>query len=243
MGVAEAVRNPRAYTVEMVQMYRALLFDPGRFYDEFLGERGLRNEILVVAFVGLVGSIGSLYAVVMVRGEFDTSAIGGDLPRGVSMQLYRVGIGALLGAFVLWIVFTLLMYTISWVYSEEGGIYPLLKNTAWALVPLTLTNAILSVGYVLAAMDAEINTDLNQAGGTTARRFAHVWEPIAHDTMVVGARAAGLVFVIWVGYIAAHAVADVRDLEARKAYVVAGITMLVYVLWEGFQLVGITGGT
>jgi len=239
MGVAEAVRNPRAYTVEMVQMYRALLFDPGRFYDEFLGDRGLRTEILVVAFVGLVGSIGSLYAVIVVRGEFDTSAIGGNLPRGVSMQLWGAGIGPLLGAFVVWIAFALLLYAISWVYSEEGGLFRLLKDSAWALVPLTLANAALSVGYVLAAMDAEIGTDLNQAGGTTERRFAYVWEPISQDVMVIGARAAGLVLLLWCGYIAAHAVADVRDLEMRDAYVVAGITMLVYALWEGYQLVGI----
>lgn len=236
MGVAEAVRNPRTYTREMVQMYRALLFDPGRFFEDFLGDRGIRTEALVVGFVGVVGSIGTMFAVLQIRSNFNTNVIGGNLPDGVGMQLWGAGIRPLLGAVVLWLAFTLAFYVLSWVFSEEGGIFETFKNTAWALVPFAFTNAILAAGYAYASIGADIPTDMTTLGGTTSRRFAGVWEPVAHDTIVIGARAAGLVFVVWSAYIAAHGIADVRNIEMRNAYAVAGVTMLGYVLWTGYNL-------
>lgn len=238
MGVAEAVRNPGAYAVERARMYRALLFDPGRFYDEFVGDRGLKAEALLVTLIGAVGSVGAMYAVYQIRGQFESSGLGSDIPRGVEFQLWGAGLEPLIGVFVLWALFTLALYVGSWLYSEEGALYTLFKNTAWALVPLVFANVILAIAFIYASRGAEVDTDLASAGGTTARRFAHVWEPIAQDTVIIGARAVGLLFAVWCGFIAAHGVADVRDIEPSQGYKVAGVAVALYVLWNGIQLIG-----
>lgn len=217
-------------------MYRALLLDPRTFFEEYVGDRGLRSETLFVAFVGVLGTIGTMFAVLTIRSQFDTGAVGGNLSRGISMRLWAEAIGPLVGAFVLWVGLSVVLYLSSWAYSTLGGIYVLAKKSAWALFPFAFANVVLAVAYVVTAFGADIDTNYVPVAGTTLLRFQFVWHQVAHEPLVLGARAVGLLAAIWAGYIAAHAVADVRDISVGEGLRAAAVPVVLYVAWEGYQL-------
>lgn len=238
MGIAEVVRDPGGYTRRQVDMYRRLLFSPRDFYDEYIGTHGLRAEGVLVAAIGIIGTIGTMIAVYQVRWQFEAGPFGRQIERGVEMQLWRVGVEPFFYAFVFWIGMAALLYGASWLYSEDGSFYVLVKKTAWALVPFAFANAILTAAYAYAGMVADIETDLTAAGGTTAMRFAATWNPVAHSEVVIVAQVVSILFVAWCGYIAAYAVVEVRDIEISQAYRVAAVPVVVYGLWVGYNVIG-----
>lgn len=240
MGIAEAVRDPGGYTRERVSMYRALLVDPEEFYDEFIGTHGLRAEAILIATIGVIGSIGTMIAVLQIREEFenDVSILGGtSLERGVEMQLWRLGIEPIIYAFLFWLGLAALLYLASWVYSEDGSLYLMVKKSAWAILPLVFANAVSTIAWAYTGMTAEIESDLTGAG-TAQRQLALIWDPLAESTAVIAADLLSIVFVAWVGYIAAHAVVEVRAIELGNAYRVAAVPVVVYALWTVYTAVG-----
>ncbi|MCU4741270.1 YIP1 family protein [Halobacteria archaeon AArc-m2/3/4] len=233
MGVSDAVRNPGSYVGEKQRVYRSLLFDPDTFYSEYAGKRGIVRELILVALVGVVGAIGTLYAVQALRGEY-----GGMLTNDVDMQLWGNALAPLVGAFLLWIGFTVALYAVSWLYSTAGSFYTLWKNTAWSLLPLLFANLILTVAYAVTTYTAEFDGTDELTSSHPDAIVAFMWEQLAHEPMVVGAYALSIVFVVWCGYIAAYGVAEVRDLETDEAYRVVAVPVVAYALYVGYTAIG-----
>lgn len=234
MGVSDAVRNPGSYVGEKQRVYRSILFDPDTFYSEYAGKRGIVREILLIAVIGVVGLIGTLYAVQTLRGEYSGDILTDD----VNMQLWGNAIAPLVGAFLLWFGFTVALYAVSWLYSTAGGFYRLWKNTAWSLLPLLFANLILTAAYAVTTYTAELNGADERNSSHPDAIAAFMWEQLAHDPVVVGAYALSIVFIVWSGYIAAHGVAEVRKLEIDEAYRVVAVPVVAYALYVGYQVIG-----
>lgn len=235
MSLSDATQNPRTYVGTKWKLFRTLLFDPETFYEDHAGSRGLRNEIVLVFVVGALGLIGSYYAVRTLLDAFEdpgTSSLGPD----VEMQLLGYAIEPLVGAFVLWLGFAVALYVASWYYSDAGRLYTLLKNTAWAMVPIAFANVLRSAALIVTAYGLDVETDVPR--GFTETIVAYVWTQVGQEPLVIAATAIGAVFVVWTGYIAAHGVAVVRDLEIGEAYRVAAVPTVGYVLYIGYEVVG-----
>lgn len=216
-------------------MYRALLFDPERFYDEYLGSRGLKVEIALVAFVGVIGFIGNYYAMSTISTLFPEAghAIGSD----VEFQLWRHALAPLIGIFVLWIGFTLALYFVGWLYSTVGQFYHLLKRTAWTMVPLVVFNLLHTVAMVWTTMNLEESgiEDLELVRAPDMRT-SQIWSEVGGEILVVATLFVGVLFVVWAGYIAAYSVRDVRDLDTGEAFRVAAVptaAFAVYLIYQG----------
>lgn len=232
MGVSDAVSDPGSYVGEKRRFYRDALFAPGRFYGEHVGSRGLLREILLVAAIGIVGAAGTVFAVQTLREEYETA-----LTFDVEMLLWGEAVAPLVGAVLLWVGFALTLYFVSWLYSTAGGLYELLKNTAWSLLPLLVANLLLTGAFAFATVTA----DLEPADGIGAHpeaRFEFMWEQIYHEPIVLGANAVSILFVVWCGYIAAPGVADVRELELEEAYRVVAVPVVAYVLYVAYTAGG-----
>lgn len=238
MSVSQAVRDPRGYVVRTAGMYRALLFDPDYFYDEYLSERGIVVEIFLVLAVGLVGTAGHYYAMTRVTTAFSEA----DFPinNDVNFALYQLTLEPLIGVTLLWVGSAVLLFAISWLYSTVGQFYTVLKRTAWALVPLVVANLLNTVAIAYAAFQL---TEDDVAGASVPRppeQFAtFMWDQVAGEVYVVATVFVAVVFVVWAGYIAAFAVRDPRDLTTSEALRVAALPTLayaVYVVYQGIQV-------
>jgi hypothetical protein len=215
-------------------MYRALLFDPERFYDEYLGSRGLRSEILMVAFVGVVGLVGNYFARQEVQAVFVEAGI--PINADTNFELVRLVIAPLVGIFLLWFGLVVALYAVSWLYSTVGQIYELMKRSAWAVVPLVVANLLHSIALGYAATQVtEDQVDPQEVPQPPIDRAHHMWDAAAGEVYVVATVLVGAVFVLWGGYIAAYAVRDVRDLETGEALRVAAVPAGLYAIWVLYQ--------
>jgi hypothetical protein len=235
MSVSQAVRNPRGYVVRTAGMYRALLFDPERFYDEYIGDRGIRNELLVVLFVGLVGFVGHYYA----RSQIISIANEAGLALGneTTFNLWGIAAEPLVGAFLIWVGFSGILFGLSWLYSTVGTVYQVLKNVAWALVPLVVCNLLNSaaVGYSAFTLQ-ETDITSEEVPRAPDQKTALLWDIVTGEIYVVVTVFVGALMTLWVGYIALHAMEEVRKLERRDAYLVVGAPTLafaVYLVYDG----------
>jgi len=235
MAISQAVRNPRSYLSRTLGMYRTLLTDPGTFYDEYVGTRGLRVEILLVLVVGAVGFVGNVYALLQVEELFAQLEI--PLGQDVAFAMWGEVAAPLVGAVLLWIGLTTALYVVGWLYSAVGEYYVLLKWTAWALVPLAFANLIHSVAVAYAAFSVSAgDVATSEVPRVPEDRAAFVWDVAAGEIAVVAAAVVGIAFAVWAGYIAAYAVRGVRDIETDEAYRVAAVPTVAYVLYVVYEV-------
>lgn len=234
MSVSQAVRNPRGYVVRTAGMYRALFFDPERFYEEHLSERGIRSELLLVTVVGLVGLAGNYYG----RSQVTTVAqeAGVAIGNDVNFSLWGNAVEPLVGAFLLWVGFSAALFGLSWLYSTVGTFYVTLKNTAWVMVPFFFFNLLHSAALAYSAFTLE-ESDFEGRNIPRApeQKTQVIWDTLAGDIFVVATVFIGALLTLWAGYIAVQAVIDVRRLEARDAYKVVAVPFVGFALYLAYQ--------
>lgn len=247
MSVSQAFRNPRSYFGRQLRLYRTLLFDPETFYEEYVKHPGIGREAALVAVIGLVGTAGAYYAVEQLIAGFATglAEVGPELGDTTSLILWQRAVNPLVGAYLLWVGFTGVTYGISWLYSSRGGFFRLLKNTAWALVPVLIANLLNTVAWAATAyLNAdryaqEIPSEVESRSMFPGETAAFVWDYVASEPLVMATTLLSVVFVAWSGYILAHGLARMRDLEMRRAYGIVAVPVLGYAVWLAGTMLGV----
>jgi len=241
MSVTNVIRNPGTYIANKWRLYRRLLFAPSVFYEEEAGERGLRFEILLILFIGVVGTaisylmVQELFSVVSFSvnpGPNEFTLAEGAL-RQIRLQSYSI---PLVGAFAIWVSFTLSLYATSWFYSDVGSIFHILKNTAWALLPVLFFYIFRFGGMVATVMmmsEEELTEQMRTASNLTNpdNIAPQVLSYATDSTITMAATAVGFVFVLWAGYIAAHGIKDVRGIELDQAYRATAFPVAGFILY------------
>jgi hypothetical protein len=236
MGVSNAVRNPGSYISRTLGLYRTLLTDPERFYDEYIGSRRVKSEfalVLVAGLIGLVGNYVMLQELIFEFEAFDSVVINDQ----VRFQLQQRVIEPLIGAFLLWIWFGVGMYYVAWLYTTIGTTYVTMKRTAWALLPILIGNVIHTAAMAYASTTLDVTEeDITITTSLADEVSAFVWSQASGETVVLAATAVGIVFALWTGYIGAYAIKDVRDLTTSEAYKVAAVPTVGYVLYIAYSV-------
>jgi len=237
MGVSNAVRNPGTYLSTRLSLYRTLLTDPERFYEEYIGTRGLRSEFALVLVAGLIGLVGNYFMLQELIAQFEAfDAV--TINDQVRFQLQQQVIQPLIGAFVLWIWYGFGMYAVGWLYTTIGTTYLAMKRAAWALFPILIANVIHSAAIYYASTTMEItDSDITIQTSLSDEVTSFVWSQAGGDMIVVAATAVGIIFALWAGYIGAYAIAEVRDLTTDEAYRVAAVPTVGYVLFIAYSVV------
>lgn len=231
MGITQVVRNPGAYVSNTVGLYWALLSDPGRFYDDLIGSRGIGREVLLVLVIGAVGTVGNYFVIETLSSLY--SEMGVQMTGDIEFALWQRILGPVIGIVLLWIALTTALYVIGWLYSSVGEYFYLLKRTAWTLVPLVFANLIHTVAalYVAFTLTEDDLAGAEVLAADPAERAGQVWLEAAGELPLVVTAVIGVVFVVWVGYLAAYAVLDVRKLELSEAYRVAAVPVAAYAIY------------
>lgn len=238
MSVANAIRNPRTYLSGVWWTYRTVLFDPDSFFDE-LASRGFRKEVLLVLVVGVVGYVGPYLAADHLLSAFRVGpAVDMQKPpirTEVALQVQGRALQYFLLTVVVWVVGGILLYLVSWLYSERSDLRHTLKNTAWGVLPLVATNAIQTIAFFMAFQEVNVTSNdpniwfRTEVQGSASQVSEAIWSQVVDEPIVLGATVVGSVFIVWCWYIWAYGIIDVRQLERRTGFLVATAPALVYV--------------
>lgn len=230
MSVSTAVRNPRTFVGNKWRRFKTLLVDPEAFYERNPDSDRLWNEILVVFLIGITGTVGMYYVSDAIMTAFAESPL--DTPSDVGLQVQMYALRPLIEAFVVWFGFSIAFYAISWLYSGRGSLFGMTKKTAWSLVPLFFANLLYSAGLLAAGWNVDIEVTRSMLTQTNAEVRAELFEQVTAEPAAIAGLAVGVVFIVWSAYIAAYAVADVREIPIVDAYKVAAVPPLLYLLYR-----------
>lgn len=122
-------------------------------------------------------------------------------------------IGGGIGAAGIWAGATVLVYLLSQAVGGSGSVARTAANIGWAALPLLIVNSI-STATVLV---------LYFLGGLPA-----ITSPDAIPFWLVAFNAlTGLVGYLWIGYLLTYAIHDARNLDIRRAGLVAGLVITI----------------
>lgn len=238
MSVGTAVRNPRAFVGTKWTALKVLFTDPERYFEDRPSSGSLRSEITVLVIVGLAGTAGMYYAASTIMSNFYTGnppASGAEDMMGISgdvgIQIYGYAFRGLVGIFLLWIGFATALYAVSWLYTERGSYFGVLKQTAMALVPMFFANLVKSVGVAVAAFGADIEATEQDLIQSTGAIVDFLYGQILGEPVALAGMALSIVFIGYSGYLSAYAIAAVREIPIADAYKVAAVPTALYVLW------------
>lgn len=199
-------------------MLADLFTDPDAFFEDVAEDGGLLRPVLVVALVGVVGAIGGFPVL-----EATANALPPEAGPFGGVVLATGTIGALLGPFVRWLLYSVAFFAISEVvYDPEGSFTGILAVTGWGFVPAvfaTILSAAIAM-YVFAGVT--FPTDPAQVG-------AFVAELRSRPIFLVGG-VLDLGFLLWSGFLWTFGVHYERGLGMRESAIVVGVPVALAVL-------------
>jgi hypothetical protein len=142
---------------------------------------------------------------------FVNQASGFELPLAVILVAVLIGGG--IGAAGIWVGSTVLVYLLSQAVGGSGSVTRTAANVGWAALPLLVVNTV-STATVLV---------LYATG-----RLPTITSPEAMPFWLVAFNAlTGLLGYLWIGYLLTYAIQDARDLDVRRAGLVAGLVITI----------------
>jgi len=250
MGVSAAVRNPRAFVGGKWNRFKLLLLSPERFFAEKTSTDRVWNEAVALLLIGLAGAAGMLYVGQEFMTHFATAAVDlgpnqVQIGGGVALRIQVFGLRSVVGVYLLWAFLTATYYAISWLYSDYGSLFRTAKLTAWTLVPVLFTNLVKSIAAVaVISTQTIVETPPSEAvvsevkRGGSGEAASYLYGILLEEPVMLGALAVGLLFYLWCGYIAAYAVADIRDIPVADGYKVVAVPLALYVLYSLSTILG-----
>lgn len=127
--------------------------------------------------------------------------------------LVAVLIGGGIGAAGIWVGATVLVYLLSQAVGGSGSVTRTAANVGWATLPLLIVNSVSTATVLVLYFFGGLPT-------ITAPETMPFWL-VAFNALT------GLVGYLWIGYLLTFAIQDARDLDIRRAGLVAGLVITI----------------
>jgi len=177
------------------------LFAPRQFFVQ--RTPSLASAALILYLTGVVA--------VTSGAPFVDQASGFELPLAVILVAVLIGGG--IGAAGIWVGSTVLVYLLSQAVGGSGSVTRTAANVGWAALPLLIVNGVSTTTVLV----------LYFFGGLPS-----ITSPEAMPFWLVAFNAlTGLLGYLWIGYLLTFAIRDARDINVRRAGLVAGLVIAI----------------
>jgi hypothetical protein len=203
-----------------------LFLNPRAFFEaKVSGNAGLKVPALIVLVIGIISAV-SAYLISGLTVQLlppEVAAFG-------SLITIFGAVGALIGAFVIWIVVTAIFYGISAIFGGEGSFRRTLVFVGYGYAPQILGGIISTVFTALFASSVQVPavTDPNE--------IANITTQLMQDPLVQIATLIGILFMLWSANIWIFGVKYARNLSLKNAAITVGVPVALYVLYVLFNL-------
>jgi hypothetical protein len=213
---------------------RDLLFVPDRFFREKEEFSGLTIPVLIVGAVGVLSAIGA-YFVTQVTIQAILPALPSGTEQYMNLALIAALVGGILGAYILWLVSTVVFFGISTLFHGQGGLRRSFESTGYGFLPQIfggLINIYLFYQFAATVTIPKI-TDPTLVNQITQSLMNNPYFELA--TLV------GVIFLLWSANIWIFGLKYARNLTVRDAVISVGVPVGVYILYSLFST-GVLGG-
>jgi hypothetical protein len=211
-----------------------LLLVPDRFFREKEGVPGLTIPVLIIGMVGVLSAIGA-YFVTQVTIQAILPALPSGTQQYMSIAIVFAVVGGILGAYILWLVATVIFFGISALFRGKGALRTCFEHIGYGFLPQIfggLINIYLFYQFAATVKIPKI-TDPTLVNQVTTSLMT---DPYFKLTTLVG-----IIFLLWSANIWIFGLKYARNLEIRDAAISVGIPVGIYILYSLFTT-GVLGG-
>jgi hypothetical protein len=215
-----------------------ILIRPREFFQYAITEKeSLKIPGLIVFALGIVSAV---YAYLI--GSLTGKMMAGLIPGMESIIAVSTILGALLGIFVFWGIWTGVFYLISSLFKGTGTFKRSLEFTGYGYLP-QIFGAILIVIVAIQYIPRVIVPEISTAASQDPQLLQDAVKALMHDpammemTQIISI--ISIVFLLWSANIWIFGMRNARQLSERDSALCVGIPVVVYILYMIYTMTGI----
>ena len=213
----------------------SILVTPDAFFEGLEKEgTGLRNPALIVLAAAVCAAVNGY----LVGGPV-ARLMGGAMPSMSVIIPVASAIGAFIMMFIIWVLWTVIIYAITFGFRGTGSFRKMLGFTGYGFLPqifgavITVTVALVDIPRV--AVPSVTSAALQDPAAIQAATKALMHDP-AMAAFTQTAAVVGIVFLLWSANIWIFGTKHARILSIRHAAICVFIPVLVYILYTIYTL-------
>ena len=196
-----------------------VLTDPNGFFKRKSNEEiEFKTPLLIIL---LMAAVGAVTAVIVMRNIMGTLPEEAAAFAGIG-AVFAV-VGAVIGTFVMWAVYSAIFYVISMLFNGEGSFKRVMEFVSYGFIPSIISSIISAI--------------------FTSRAYSNIdfTDPMVTDTLLSDptlriAGIVGIIFTLWSANIWIFALVHSRNLSVKNAAITVGVPILLYVLYTLYTL-------
>jgi len=215
-----------------------ILIRPGAFFQDAIAEKeNLKIPGLIVVSLGIVSAV---YAYLI--GGLTGKMMAGLIPGMESIIAISTILGAFLGIFVFWGIWTGIFYLISSLFKGKGTFKRSFEFTGYGYLP-QIFGAVLTVIVAILYIPRVIVPEITSAAAQDPQMVQEAVKALMHDpammemTQIISI--ISIVFLLWSANIWIFGIRNARQLSERDSALCVGIPVVVYILYIIYTMTGI----
>lgn len=207
-----------------------VLTNPDKFFEERLKrEENLKTPAFIVLLSGMTSG-----AIAFLSSLMTVGILGGTLPpeaRGfISVMLVGSAVGALVFAFIIWLVVAAILFGISALFNGEGSFKRTLEFVGYGYIPLVIG------GIISAALTYHFFSTVELPTVTSPEEVADAIAALMASPMMQLSSVIGMLFLLWAANLWVFGLKHARKLSIRDALITVAIPVAVYVMYSVWKL-------
>jgi hypothetical protein len=215
-----------------------ILIRPGEFFQAAVAEKeNLKIPGIIVLTLGIVSAV---YAYLI--GGLTGKMMAGLMPGMESIIAASTILGALLGIFVFWAIWTGVFYVISSIFKGRGTFKRTLEFIGYGYLPQifgSVLTVIIAIQYIPKVIVPEITSAATQDPQLIQEAAKNLMHDPAMMEMTQIISIISIVFLLWSANIWIFGMRNARQLSERDAALCVGIPVVVYILYIIYTMTGI----
>jgi len=214
------------------------LIRPGAFFQDAIAEKeSLKIPGLIVLLLGIVSAVNA-----NLIGGLTGKMMAGLIPGMESIISISIFLGALLGIFVFWGIWTGVFYLISSLFKGKGTFKRSLEFIGYGYLPQifgAVLTVIVAIQYIPRVIVPEINTAAAQDPQLIQDAVKALMRDPAMMEMTQIISIISIVFLLWSANIWIFGMRNARHLSERDSALCVGIPVVVYILYMIYTMTGV----
>jgi len=222
----------------MKKSFVNILIHPSAFFQDGLSEKeSLKIPGIIVLVLGIV-SAGYAYLIGGLTGKL----LAGIVPGMESIIAISTVLGAFVGIFLFWVIWTGVFYLISSFFKGQGTFKRSLEFVGYGYSP-QIFGVILTILVALQYLPRVVVPRITSAAAQDPQAIIDATNALMHDPamreMIQVASLISIVFLLWSANIWIAGMKSARQLSDRDAALCVGIPVVAYILYIIFTMTGI----
>jgi hypothetical protein len=196
-----------------------VLTDPNGFFKRKSNEEiEFKTPLIIVLLMAAVGAITALIVMQNVIGGLPEEAAAFA---GIGTVLAVVG--AVIGTFVMWAVYSAIFYVITMLFNGEGSFKRVMEFVSYGFIPSIISSIISAIFTSRAYSNIDFSNPM-------------IADALLSDPTLRIAGIVGIIFMLWSANIWIFALVHSRNLSVKNAAITVGVPILLYVLYTLYTL-------